>query len=87
MIECDAATANLPAILALTRNSVVKRSGGKLAGSGPFTVSGWEPGKKLTLTARDDYWGGRTFLDGIDIQMGKSFRDVRHYAGGGQRVP
>src|SRR6476646_10392683 len=40
VIECDAATANLPAILALTRNSVVKRSGGKLAGSGPFAVSG-----------------------------------------------
>jgi ABC-type transport system substrate-binding protein len=75
VIECDAATANLPAILALARNSVVKRSGGKLAGSGPFTVSGWEPGKKLTLTARDDYWGGRTFLDGIDIQMGRSFRE------------
>ena len=75
VIECEAATANLPAILALTRNSVVRRSGGKLAGSGPFTASGWEPGKKLTLTARDDYWGGRTFLDGIEIQMGKSFRE------------
>ena len=75
VIECDAATANLPAILALTRNAVVKRSGGKFAGSGPFAVSGWEPGKKLTLTARDDYWAGRTFLDSIEIQMGKSFRE------------
>jgi len=75
VIECDAPTANLPAILALTRYSVAKRSGGKLTGSGPFAVVGWEPGKKLILMARDDYWDGRTFLDRIEIQMGKSFRE------------
>src|SRR5439155_24546941 len=63
------------AMLALIRNSVAKRAGGKLMGSGAFTVSGWEPGKKLILTARDDYWGGRAFLDGIEIEMGKSFRE------------
>jgi ABC-type transport system substrate-binding protein len=77
VVECDAPTANLPAILALTRYGIAKRAGGKLIGSGPFMVSvnGWEPGKKLALTARDDYWGGRTFLDRIEIEMGKSFRD------------
>jgi peptide/nickel transport system substrate-binding protein len=75
VIECDAPTANLPAILALTRYSVAKRTGGKLTGSGPFAVTGWEPGKKLILMARDDYWDGRTFLDRIEIQMGKSFRE------------
>jgi MarR-like DNA-binding transcriptional regulator SgrR of sgrS sRNA len=75
VIECDAPTANLPAILALTRYGIAKRAGGKLTGSGPFAVSSWEPGKKLTLTARDDYWGGRTFLDGIEIEMSKSFRE------------
>ncbi len=75
VIECDAPTANLPAVLALTRYGIAKRAGGKLTGSGPFAVSAWEAGKKLTLTARDDYWGGRSFLDGIDIEMGKSFRE------------
>ncbi len=75
VIECEAPTANLPAILALTRNGIAKRAGGRLTGSGPFAVSGWELGKKLTLTARDDYWGGRTFLDSIEIEMGKSFRE------------
>jgi ABC-type transport system substrate-binding protein len=25
--------------------------------------------------ARDDYWGGRAFLDAIEIEMGKSFRE------------
>jgi ABC-type transport system substrate-binding protein len=75
VIECDAPTAYLPAILALTRNGIAKRAGGRLTGSGPFAVSAWEPGKKLTLTAWDDYWDGRTFLDRIEIEMGKGFRE------------
>ena len=31
--------------------------------------------RNCTLSARDDYWGGRAFLDSIDIEMGKSFRE------------
>ena len=73
MIECDAPTANLPAILALTRYSIAKRVGGKLTGSGPFAISGWDPGKKLTLTARDDYWGGRAFLDASRLKWVRAF--------------
>ena len=75
VVECDAATSNLPAVLALPRYGIAKRSGGKLAGTGPFAINRWDAGKKLTLTARDDYWGGRAFVDSIEIGMGKSFRD------------
>jgi peptide/nickel transport system substrate-binding protein len=75
VLECDAATSNLPAILALPRYSIAKRGGGKLAGSGPFAINRWDPGKKLVLTAREDYWGGRAFVDSIEIEMGKSFRE------------
>jgi ABC-type transport system substrate-binding protein len=75
VVECDATTSNLPAILALPRYGIAKRGGGKLAGSGPFAINRWDPGKKLTLTARDDYWGGRAFVDAIEIEMGKSFRE------------
>jgi ABC-type oligopeptide transport system substrate-binding subunit len=74
VIECGVPTANLPAILTLPRNAIVKRSGGKVTGSGPFAVSAWDPGKTISLTARDDYWGGRAFLDGIEIEMGVSLR-------------
>jgi len=35
----------------------------------------WQPGKKLTLAAEEGYWRGRPFLDGIEIEMGKSNRD------------
>jgi peptide/nickel transport system substrate-binding protein len=75
VVECDAPTDHLPAILALPRNGIAKRGGGKLSGSGPFAINRWEPGKRLTLTARDDYWGGRAFVDAIEIEMGKSFRE------------
>jgi len=75
VIECEAPTPNLPAVLALPRYGIAKRAGRKLTGSGPFAISAWEPGKKLALSARDDYWGGRAFVDSIEIEMGKSFRE------------
>jgi peptide/nickel transport system substrate-binding protein len=75
VVECDVPIPNLPAVLALPRYSIAKRSGGKLTGTGPFAVNRWDPGKKLTLTARDDYWGGRAFVDFIEIEMGKSSRE------------
>jgi ABC-type transport system substrate-binding protein len=75
VIECDIPTPNLSAVLALPRYGIAKRSGGKLTGSGPFAINRWDPGKKLTLTTRDDYWGGRAFVDSIEIEMGKNFRE------------
>ena len=69
-IQVDPRNVDLPAVLALVRNSIVRREGGKLAGTGPFTVSEWLPGKRLALTARDDYWNGRAFLSSIDIDLG-----------------
>jgi ABC-type transport system substrate-binding protein len=75
IIERDSPAANLPVELSLSRNSIVRRDGGKIAGTGPFAVSLWNPGKKLSLAARVDYWGGRAFLDAIEIEMGKSFRE------------
>jgi ABC-type transport system substrate-binding protein len=75
IIERDLPAPNLPAELTLPRNSIVKREGGKVSGTGAFAVSQWDPGKKLLLVARDDYWDGRSFLDAIEIVMGKNFRE------------
>jgi ABC-type transport system substrate-binding protein len=75
IIERDSPAPNLPAELTLPRNSIVKREGGKISGTGPFAVAQWDPGKKLSLAARDDYWDGRAFLDAIEIEMRKSFRE------------
>jgi ABC-type transport system substrate-binding protein len=75
VIERDLPAPNLPFELTLPRNSIVKREGGMVSGTGPFSVSRWDPGRKLSLAARDDYWAGRPFLDTIEITMGRSFRD------------
>lgn len=46
-----------------------------VAGSGPFRISEWEPGKQLVLAANDDFSGGRPFVDSVEIDMGRSVHD------------
>jgi len=74
-IERDATDSELLAELALQRNSIIKRDTDKVVGTGPFQVVEWQPGKKLTVTANENYWRGRPYLDAIEIEMGKSFHD------------
>jgi hypothetical protein len=45
------------------------------AGSGPFRLAEWEPGKQAALAVNPDFVGGRAFVDSIEIQMGRSDRD------------
>ena len=62
--------------LANPRNAVVlKTPDGGLIGTGPFKVTRWEAGKSATLTANDQYWGGRPYLDSISLQMGRNLAD------------
>jgi ABC-type transport system substrate-binding protein len=76
VIERDTSDPDLPARLARPRNAITKRSeGGTLIGTGPFHITNWQPGKKLALAADEGYWGGRAFVDAIEIEFGKSTRD------------
>jgi peptide/nickel transport system substrate-binding protein len=76
LIERNAPDADLAAQLARTRNSISKRSeGGVLMGTGPFHATNWQPAKKLALAADERYWGGRPFVDGVEIELGVSSRD------------
>ena len=76
VIERDSADPEMLAELALPRNAIAKRSSdASPSGTGPFHVVDWQPGKKLTLAAEEGYWRGRPFLDGIEIEMGRSLRD------------
>ena len=75
VIECDNPDPNLLAEIALPRNAIAKRNPDRLSGTGPFHVVDWQPGKKLTLAAAEDYWRARPFLDSVEIEMGRSFRD------------
>ena len=76
VIENSSPIPNLLAELACTRNSIVVHTeAGSLVGTGPFRVSTWESAKRLVLTANEDYWGGRPFLDSLEITFGRSQRD------------
>jgi ABC-type transport system substrate-binding protein len=75
IIERDSPAPELLSELALARNGVAKRGGGEIVGTGPFIVKQWIPGKPLMLAAFNEYWGGRPFLDSIEIDMGLGLRE------------
>ena len=56
-------------------HSMGDKYAGAIAGSGPFRIAEWDPGKHATLAANDDYRGGRPFVDSIEITMGRPARD------------
>jgi len=75
IIESEGSDPELLAELTLPRNVMVKRDAEKVSGTGPFHIVDWQPGKKLTLAAQEDCWRGRPFLDGIEVEIGRAFRD------------
>jgi peptide/nickel transport system substrate-binding protein len=75
MIETEFADTDLPAELALARNSIVRRSDAKLSGTGPFAIAQWDAGKHAVLVASEQYWAGRVFVDSVQIDFGKNDRD------------
>jgi peptide/nickel transport system substrate-binding protein len=38
-------------------------------GTGPFRVTGWEPGGRVSLARWEDYWGEPAHLEGIDYRV------------------
>ena len=76
VIEWDNSNPDLLAELALPRNAIARRNGdSKPSGTGPFHIVDLQPGKKLALAAEENCWRGRPFVDAIEVEMGKSFRD------------
>jgi peptide/nickel transport system substrate-binding protein len=67
-----------------------------MIGTGPFRITAWEAGRRLTLAAFEDYWGGRPFLDSIVLSLGSataradvfdiSFGSARHVVPEGTRI-
>ena len=52
-----------------------RNSDGTYTEPGPFRVAEWEPTKHLTLSANDDYRGGRPFVDAVEIRFGRKARE------------
>lgn len=66
---------DLPELLAQTRFAISKKDpSGVLEGTGPFRVSGFTNGA-LNLTAYDNCWQGRPFLNSVEIFQHRSLRD------------
>ncbi len=50
----------------------VRAEDGSMIGTGPFRIAKSEP---LTLAAHEAYWGGRPFLDSVEIRTGREQSD------------
>ncbi len=75
VFECPNPLADLPALVAAARHSIVMRTAEGPQGTGPFRIAAWQMGRQLSLTANPDYFEGRPYLDGLEIQMGNSLRE------------
>jgi ABC-type transport system substrate-binding protein len=71
VVQSDHAMPELLEELALSGAAIFRKSDANpLIGTGPFRVTAWEQGRRLTLAAFDDYWGARPFLDKVEIEFG-----------------
>jgi peptide/nickel transport system substrate-binding protein len=75
-IETPVPAPHLPELLSLPKFAIVKRAAdNSLTGSGPYKLTQLQPGEHAVFSANEDYWGGRPYLDAIDVQMGASLRE------------
>ena len=69
----DSPMPNLPALLASDEYLIASDLGGNI-GTGPFQSNGFKDAV-LTLSANDNCWQGRPFVDAIEIHVHRSIRD------------
>ena len=74
-IETPSPAPEFPATLAQRKYALVRRSKESSGGTGPFKIESWDAGKHVVLAANPEYWGGRPFLDSVDVQLGRSARE------------
>ncbi|HXA08031.1 MAG TPA: ABC transporter substrate-binding protein [Bryobacteraceae bacterium] len=76
IIQQEIPVPDLPATLADARFAILRRGAdGVTSGTGPYRIAEWQPGRHAVLQANEDYWGGRPFLDGIELRMFRAYRD------------
>jgi len=76
LIQTDKPAPDVPVELAGVRNAILHRgSDGVTIGSGPFRIAEWQAGRHAVFAANEDYWGGRPFLDAVELTMGRPLRD------------
>jgi peptide/nickel transport system substrate-binding protein len=61
---------NLAVELASGRSFILHAAQDTVFGTGGFRIAAWQPGQKLELTASEEYWAGRPFVDRVEIALG-----------------
>jgi ABC-type transport system substrate-binding protein len=61
---------NLPVELASGRSFIFHAAQETVFGTGGFRISEWQPQKRVSVIASEEYWAGRPFVDRIEIQLG-----------------
>ncbi len=76
VFESDIPLPDLPMRLASPRFVILLRGAdGVSVGTGPFRITEWQPGKRALLSAYEGYWGGRPFVDVVELLMSRGYRD------------
>ena len=71
VVQSDREMSGLLEELALPRSAIFRKSDtNPLIGTGPFRITAWEPGRRLNVVAFENYWGGRPYLDAVEIEFG-----------------
>jgi peptide/nickel transport system substrate-binding protein len=61
---------NLPVELASGRSFIFHPAQETVFGTGAFRIAEWHAGQKLILTASEEYWAARPFVDRAEIALG-----------------
>lgn len=72
--DSDAPLPDLPAMLSQTQFAIAENRDGEAVGTGPFKPAAKPNPQTITLIANDDYWAGRPYLDGIEINLQRPLR-------------
>jgi ABC-type transport system substrate-binding protein len=71
VVQFEHAMPELLAELTRPESAIFRKSDSNpVIGTGPFRLVAWESGRKLSIAAFEDYWGGRPYLDSVVISFG-----------------
>jgi peptide/nickel transport system substrate-binding protein len=72
VVQAEHAMPELLEVLALPASVIFRKGDLGMIGTGPFRITAREPGRRMTLGAFEDYWGGRPYLDAVAIEFGSA---------------
>jgi len=75
-VACDSPQPGLLFELARPQHAIFLRPvGGPTLGTGPFRSVGFEPSRRASFVANEGYWGGRPYLDAVEVKMSSPLRE------------